>query len=345
MSKKKLQKQNPYRNQIIRRKKSNTKLIVCGVASGTIFLSSAIFGLTLLMQPTKPKENTFQKGISYVYGVTGKGYYLQNQIEEYNKRIQPKEEIIIEEEIPEEETIKEEIEEETIEEQSIEQPIEHTPTEEEQYIKLYSDIYSLDYNQVYELLSNMTSNFKDPSYLNNYIIGDSMMKGLFVQCTSKEEAILLIVRSLSQTPEKYGLKKGQLDTGIEYVSDLDYSHQIAYVSNVVGIDPALNYAICKTECGFTSSMFLNKHNPSGIKFSGSYASFPSSMAGFIEQALELLKYQLKGKTTIKEIGSIHAPISEPTNKGWVSSVTSIYNQANKNYSELFNLETEKVLSF
>lgn len=213
-------------------------------------------------------------------------------------------------------------------------------TEEEKYIKLYTDIYGIDYQKVYNKLAEMTNDFTDENYLNQFIIGESKLKGLDVQCESKEMALLIAIRGMYMLPENYGFQSGELMTGLEYESELDNTHQIAYVSRVLGIDPALNYAICRAECGFNSEMFLTMNNPSGIRFDGEWARFPSRTAGFIEQACELLKYKIKGIDTIEGIGAKHAPTIDPANANWVSNVTMIYAEALERYDELFGSEDE-----
>ncbi|MCI9233733.1 MAG: hypothetical protein HFH08_03945 [Bacilli bacterium] len=219
--------------------------------------------------------------------------------------------------------------------------VEESGKEEKAYIQLYSDIFGLDYEKVYQILSNITGDFQNEAYIANYIIGDSSLKNRTVTCTSKEMAILIAVRNIYWSPEKYGYPYDDLKTGIEYVSDLGYSKQIAYLSNVLGVDPVLHYAICKLECNFNSPLFMNKHNPAGLRFtSGSYTAFPSATAGFIEQALELLKYQIDGRTSITSIGEKHAPTSDSANASWASSVTSIYHSAMKNYETLFGGDIE-----
>lgn len=215
------------------------------------------------------------------------------------------------------------------------------PTEEEQYIQFYSDIYGIDSNQVYQILSELTNDFEDEAYLKQYKIGKSMLKGKTIQCKSKEMAILIAVRSIYFSPEQYGKTYGELNTNIPYKSEQSYAQQIAYVSEVVGVDPALHYAICQSECGFNSSMFLNQHNPSGIKFGENYVTFPSTTAGFIEQALELLKYQNMGITSIEGIGAYHAPNEHNENPDWIPNVTSIYGQVNLQRETMFIVEEPK----
>lgn len=215
--------------------------------------------------------------------------------------------------------------------------------EEKAYTKLYCDIYGLDYEKVYQILSNITDDFKDEEYLSNYVIGDSMLKKRYIICDSKEMAFLIAIRNIYYDPSRYGYPNDDLRTGIEYISNLDYSHQISYVCNVVGIDAALSYAICESECSFNSPMFLNKNNPAGIKFDSGFATFPSKTAGFIEQSLVLLKYKIDGLTTIESIGYRYAPVDDPANSTWIPNVTSNYSKALANYDELFgNIEVEPI---
>lgn len=220
--------------------------------------------------------------------------------------------------------------------------------EEKKYIALYCDIYSLNYEKVYQILSNITDDFKDENYINNYVIGDSMMKNKYVVCTSKEMAILIAIRNLYFNPTLYNSPYEDLKSEKEYITELSYSKQIAYIANVLGLDPALSYSICKAESNFNSPMFLNKNNPGGIKFGTTFATFPSKTAGFIEQSLILLSYKISGRETIVEIGRIYAPVpgrkeneteeekrERELNSEWIRNVTSIYNSSINNYDILF----------
>ena len=218
--------------------------------------------------------------------------------------------------------------------ETIQNLIQEFMTTEKYLIGFYSSIYGVEYEKTYSILSDLTDQFTSDAYVNQFIIGDSTMKGRYVTCTSKEMAILIAVRSIAQNYQKYGLDS-QIYTNQEHCSELTYSKQIAYICNVLGVDPALHYAICKTESDFKSEQFLKIHNPSGIRFHGSYAVFPSTMAGFIEQGLELLKYQIDGQVTIEAIGAKHAPVTDPRNASWVSSVSYFYQEATQNYESLF----------
>lgn len=200
-------------------------------------------------------------------------------------------------------------------------------SEEERLIKYYCEVYSLDYNLVYNTLYNLTEGFQSENYINNNMIGTNLMKGKNINCDTKEFAILIAVRSIYYSSSNYGLSFNNINTGIEYYSDLSYEAQIAKASDVVGIDKLLAYSISRYETGFSSNLFKNKNNPAGIRFSAEWASFPSKQAGFIELALEVLKYNLNGKYTPAQIGVSYAPTSDPTNNGWVNNVTNIYSQA------------------
>lgn len=213
--------------------------------------------------------------------------------------------------------------------------------EAKEYISFYTSIYGLDYEKVYQILSNLTDGFQSEAYLNQYIIGESTLKGRNVTCTSREMAILIAVRNIYYNAKAYGYLYDDLKNGEIFEPNLDYSHQIGYFSHLLGIEPALNWAICNTECGFNSVMFLERHNPAGIKFPHSgFASFPSFTAGFIEETLELLKYKIDGRTTIESIGNRYAPIyydenGNAINGDWIPDVTKEYNYATANYDTLF----------
>lgn len=216
-------------------------------------------------------------------------------------------------------------------------------SEEKRYIEFYCAIYGLNYESVYQALSDITNNFTDESYLTNYDIGESILKGKYIKCENKEMAILIAVRNIYYAPERYGCPKENLNTGIEFKTEVDYSHQIGYLSNVLGINPALNWAICNAESSFSSDLFLYGHNPSGLNFGNGFEHFPSITAGFIEQSLELLKHKRAGRTTIESIGAVHAPVYEDSdgnlvNSHWIPNVTGGYSTATKNYDSFFGNE-------
>ena len=197
---------------------------------------------------------------------------------------------------------------------------------EEDIIKFYSRVYGLDYEMVYDILYEKTDGFVNHDYLENLIIGESVVKGHVINCETLEEALLIAIRDIYYFHSKYGYGD-EIYTGIEFVSNLTYEQQIGDISRILRIEPELTYAICKAESNFNSSMFNNKNNPSGIKFSYGWAVFPSKYAGFIEQAMEQVKYRERGVTSIAGIGAKHAPTNDSRNSNWVRNVTSIYKEA------------------
>lgn len=213
-------------------------------------------------------------------------------------------------------------------------------SEEKKYIEFYCAVYGLNYDNVYQALSEITNNFTDEAYINNFEIGTSILKGKYVQCNSKEMALLIAVRNIYYDPGRYNCSTENLWTGVEFKTDVDYSHQIGYLSNVLCIDPVINWAICNAECSFKSPLFLNGHNPSGLNFGNGFEHFPSTTAGFIEQSLELVKHKRAGRTTISAIGAVHAPVYEDENGNlvnahWVPNVTGGYYTASNNYESYF----------
>lgn len=215
--------------------------------------------------------------------------------------------------------------------------------EEQKLIQHYADVYSLDYDIVYSIISEMTNEFTDEEYVNNNKIGQSTMKNKYVNCETKDTAMLIAVRNIYYNYSNYGYSFNEISTGVKHSSDLTYEQQIAKYADVVGVDKNLVYAITRLETGFDSNLFLNNHNPAGIIFNGKWASFPSFEAGFIEINLEILKYNLNGKHTIAEIGQSYAPTSDSRNSGWVSLVTSIYKQAEAMDASVFDYNKDEVV--
>lgn len=200
-------------------------------------------------------------------------------------------------------------------------------SEEEKLIKYYADVYCLDYDIVFKIISELTDNFTAESYLNNNVIGASTMKSKYINCNSKELAVLIAVRSIYYTPINYGYKFSDLSTGVQHTSNLSYEAMISKAADVVNVDKYLAYAICRYESNFNSNLFVNKNNPAGIRFSSEWEYFASKEAGFIELTLELLKYNMNGRTTISSIGQLYTPTSDPSNSSWVNKINYFYSVA------------------
>lgn len=228
--------------------------------------------------------------------------------------------------------------------EEVEKELEIVNTEEQQYIQLYSEIYGLNEEKVYQILSDMTNNFQDKAYRAENIIGASQINGKTIICTNKEMAILLAVRNIYQNPRAFGYHESDLKTAIPYQTDLTFADQIFYASNVLGVDPVLNYAICQADSSFSSPMFLIKNNPSNLKWNNEFATFPSPMAGFIEEGIELLNYKAKALTGITSIEERYQRDMKQANPMWVSNVIFIYNYVMEHYDTIFNPQSDKTLS-
>lgn len=199
-------------------------------------------------------------------------------------------------------------------------------SDEEKYINYYSSVYHLNSDIVYDILSQMTDNFTTDNYINNNVIGESKMKNLYVDCDSVELAIMIAVRNINYNYGSYGYSFESIKEVTE-VSELNHMDMIGKFSDVIGVDPNLAYAISRCETGFSSDLFKYANNPAGIRLEGSkFTTFKTLEAGYIELCLELLKYNMNGKTTIAEIGKSYAPVSDG-NHGWVTVVSNIYNES------------------
>lgn len=240
--------------------------------------------------------------------------------------------------------------------------IDYSALEIEKYkenIKFYTDIYNLDYEVVLSIISDLTDDFTNEDFVVNNLISNPTMKSKVVDFNNKDFSFLVEIRNIYFNYNKYGYTFDEVtkkeNSGISYSTDelaekgyeidyltivekLSYEEQIYNISNVIGVDPALVYAICRHESTFNSYQFNNNNNPSGIRFSYGFAIFPTLYSGFIDTALEMLKYELNGKTSISDIGNVYAPTSDPLNSGWVSGVTKYYNEAKEMYELLYQEE-------
>ncbi len=213
-------------------------------------------------------------------------------------------------------------------------------TEEQILIQKYCDIFEVRYDVVYPIIARLTNDFTDPSYLSDYAIDGSTMKGYYIQCGSKEEAILIRVRAISQVPERYGTTLEEVASNKEYQSDMDYAHQVGYFSTVLEVDPCISYAICMAETGFTKGVAASKNNPSGIRFGDDFASFPNITVGIIEQICESKKHAVNDRVTPEDIKPYHAPDGDgEVNNYWLDNVNYYYEYATEHYEELFDLPT------
>ncbi len=213
--------------------------------------------------------------------------------------------------------------------------------EEQQYIQLYSNIYGLNEEKIYQIISDITDTFSSNLYLQYNTIGKRNIGNKLVPCDSKEMGILLCIRDIYHNPEQYGVTSSEIRGINSYHSDLSYAKQIEYLSNVLGVDAALNYAICQVSSSFKSPMFLSKNNPTNIMLNEDYATFPTITAGFIEQTVELLEIKLEGETSIENIGMRMISSTEDFPSTWNANVLEAYSYISKNYDSIFG-PTEEI---
>lgn len=213
--------------------------------------------------------------------------------------------------------------------------------DEEGWLSFYSSVYSLNPSIVKKIIKEISNNFSTVEYLNYNVVSLTQIKGRDIIFSSKELALLCEVRNIYYNYESYGYTKEEIcGYHVSFLTDLDYQHQINEICSVVGVDPILVYSMCKVESNFSSQIFLEKNNPAGIRFSTEWEEFPTSYSGFIETALEVLKYNLDGKNTIEKIGETYAPTTDEANNSWVEHITSTYELTMKN-DEVFSLDEEQ----
>lgn len=209
-------------------------------------------------------------------------------------------------------------------------------------INKYCNIYQVNSDVVYQKIAELTDNFTSMDYLANYHINGVVCKGEEIYASSEEELLLYTVRCIKQIPDLLGVPEDNLYINNGYQSSTDYYQQISDISRLMGVDRCLVYAICRTECNFKSDLFINAHNPAGLRNEGSWWRFDTTEEGFIETCAEIIKYYRKiGKplsnisyNTLAQVGAIHAPVSDG-NEFWLDTVWQIYNDAKENEIEIF----------
>lgn len=214
---------------------------------------------------------------------------------------------------------------------------------EREIINHYCDIYQINPDVAYETLSNLTDNFTSEDFLANYHINGVTCKGRDVYASSEEEILLYAVRCLKQLPEQLNVSSSNLYIKNGYSSGVDYKKQISDISKLMGVDRALIYAICQSECNFNSDLFLNGKNPAGIRTEEGWWHFDTTEEGFIEICAEVIKYYQKidrpltdlSYDTLSKVRDIHAPLSDG-NEYWLDNVWSILQSIKENENEFFN---------
>ena len=209
-------------------------------------------------------------------------------------------------------------------------------------IRSLCNIYQLNYDVVYNFLEKITDSFSDPGYLEGRM-SDVTCKGMQIDARSEEEMLVYMIRIIKQDPARWGIDTSNLYIRNGYASGTDYCEQIEHVSNVLGVDKYLMYAIVQSECGFSSELFINDNNPGGIMSNnGGFWRFDTKEEGFYELGMEIIKYYNwineplndLSPDVIAKIGNIHAPVSD-NNENWLSNVLDILEYAQNNSEALF----------
>ena len=213
-------------------------------------------------------------------------------------------------------------------------------------IRHLCDVYQIDYDKTYQTIERITDDFSSPDYLDGHVNGVTC-KGIDVHAGSEEELLVYIVRAIKQVPERFGLDDSiHIHNG--YTSGTDYYAQISDVSEILGINRNLMYAIVRSETGFDSELFNNSNNPAGLRGVNGvdeWWQFDTKEEGFLEFGMELLKYYRNlginpndiSPGTIRAIGDIHAPLSDG-NDNWLPNVLECLEYAQNNENQLFGGE-------
>lgn len=209
-----------------------------------------------------------------------------------------------------------------------------------EYIKILCQIFQVDYQTTYTKLVEMTDDFSSDEYLagRHPLVS---CKGMEVDADSEEEFLVYAIRVIAQDPGRVQLTEEEVCINNGYDSGNDYVEMIAKWADILHVDPALVYGIMKAETGFTSPLFMESHNPGGLKDGSGrgFWVFPNKEAGIIELMMEIIKYQYRGAITIEEMAKIHCPVNDPDdvnglNKNWVRNVTAGYQEGREIFEEL-----------
>ena len=218
----------------------------------------------------------------------------------------------------------------------------YSPAEEERrrIVQDYCGIYQVNFDTIYQKLTEVTGNFESSDYQEGHI-PKVTCKGEEVYANKEEELLLYFVRCAKQLPGQLGISQEGLNQAVEHPTSSNYAEMINRFSRLLGADRCLIYAIAQAETGWNSELFNQANNPAGLREGGDWWHFDTKEEGFIELILEVKKYNRMGAETIPEIGAIHAPL-EDGNENWVSNVTSIYEYVKANEQAIFGSEENVV---
>ena len=212
--------------------------------------------------------------------------------------------------------------------------------ERAEFIKILCNVFQVDYQTTYSKLVEMTDDFSDPEYLagRHPLVS---CKGMSIDADSEEEFLVYAVRVIAQDPGRVDLSSSEVCIDNGYDSGTNYVEMIAKWAKVLDVDPALVYGIMRAETGFSSELFMESHNPGGLKdgTGNGFWVFPNKEAGIIELMMEIVKYQYKGANTIEEMAKIHCPVNDPEdteglNRNWVRNVTNGYEEGREIFEQM-----------
>ena len=159
----------------------------------------------------------------------------------------------------------------------------------EKEIRDFCELYSLEFEIIYEEIKQRTYNFKDDSFVNNNYIEGTVDYNEEHYYPSKEAGLLCFIRSVHKEPEKFNLIKEEINTNTKYQYNGYFEDIVQKYCEILDYNPVPVLSIAYTECGsnLNSNAFLEKNNPSGTMLNGKLAEFSSVSDGVIYTILNL----------------------------------------------------------
>ena len=164
----------------------------------------------------------------------------------------------------------------------------------------YAQKFKLNVDKTLEIAHNLTNNYQDEEFNQNFIIATDQYKSKIKPFNSFEAGIVFFVRDLYRYPQRYGATIEEIRTSEEidasrtikdniiYLDGLTFYQYLGKISDLYGIDKELGLAISYQETGIlTSKLFVNSNNMGGQKGSNGWMRFPTLEAGIISFVLSL----------------------------------------------------------
>lgn len=194
----------------------------------------------------------------------------------------------------------------------------------EDLVRKFANIYEINEEVIVSKLNELTGNFKNYNWIQNYGIYDKNF-----EC--EEIALLTTVRDIYKNPEKYNLTYEDLETNFEYETNEYYEDILAYYSELLGVNKEIALSISYAECGsnLDSLNFLNNNNPAGL---GPYNYYNNIEQGTIEY-LFFLKNNCGCTNESDEsfFYKIGPSYSGGDGSYWINLTMNFYNNVSNNY--------------